>query len=210
MVQQIATIHDRVLDIGTGTGRFIRAIESKMRVGIDISITMLMTAKERAKSGSAIHFVRADAEHLPFKGESFSLILCLDVLEHLPDPRACVKDVHRVMAAKGYLLVTTPNNPAGLHWRMAYRLGKVEGSKVQYHRKGGIIDEALLTRLVEKEHFEIMSVCKIIFVPLGPSRVLGFLERLEQPLMRTRLCRAAFLLVVVASSSRAKKLQVFR
>ncbi len=53
--------------------------------------------------------IKADAEALPFKNESFDIVICRDVLEHLDQPSKAVAEAHRVLVNGGYYFVTTPN-----------------------------------------------------------------------------------------------------
>jgi len=52
--------------------------------------------------------VQADAAWLPFRDGSFDGVICSEVLEHVPDPRVVLKDVHRVLKPDGLLLVCIP------------------------------------------------------------------------------------------------------
>jgi SAM-dependent methyltransferase len=52
--------------------------------------------------------VRCDATILPFAGGCFDLVLCTEVLEHVPDPDATLKEIHRTLKQDGALVLTTP------------------------------------------------------------------------------------------------------
>lgn len=51
----------------------------------------------------------ADALCLPFSDESFDVVICREVLEHVKDSRQAVLEAHRVLKASGYYFVSTPN-----------------------------------------------------------------------------------------------------
>jgi 2-polyprenyl-3-methyl-5-hydroxy-6-metoxy-1,4-benzoquinol methylase len=53
--------------------------------------------------------VRGRGEHVPFAGESFDLIVCLWVLEHLERPQAVLREVLRVLRPGGHFIFLTPN-----------------------------------------------------------------------------------------------------
>jgi len=59
---------------------------------------------------SKIHrpHVQTDAATLPFKGETFDVAICAELLEHAPDPRPILREVHRVLRHEGVMLVTVP------------------------------------------------------------------------------------------------------
>ncbi|MBL8101253.1 MAG: class I SAM-dependent methyltransferase [Anaerolineales bacterium] len=50
----------------------------------------------------------ADVTRTPFQAESVDCILCTEVLEHLPDPQACVDEIHRLLHNNGVALVSVP------------------------------------------------------------------------------------------------------
>jgi len=50
----------------------------------------------------------ADVTRTPLQEESVDCILCTEVLEHLPDPQACVDEIHRLLCTDGIALVSIP------------------------------------------------------------------------------------------------------
>jgi SAM-dependent methyltransferase len=56
-----------------------------------------------------VSLVACSAEHLPFRDDSFDLVVAGDVIEHVPDPVAMVRSCHRVLRGGGSLWLATPN-----------------------------------------------------------------------------------------------------
>ncbi len=52
--------------------------------------------------------IRCDAQSLPFKGNIFDTIICIDVIEHVPDPQKMVSELVRVLKPGGILILSTP------------------------------------------------------------------------------------------------------
>lgn len=52
--------------------------------------------------------VHGYADSLPFPNESFNTVLCTEVLEHLPEPYLAVKELFRVLAPGGHVILTVP------------------------------------------------------------------------------------------------------
>lgn len=52
--------------------------------------------------------LQAEAAWLPLREETFDAVICSELLEHVPDPIAVVKETHRVLRAGGTLLVCVP------------------------------------------------------------------------------------------------------
>lgn len=88
---------DRWIDVGCGGGWIIEALEPHLgpdeTVGIDISATRLREANRRNPDA---HFVRCPAENIPYPDDSFDLITCLDVIEHVPEPEALLAEIGRL------------------------------------------------------------------------------------------------------------------
>lgn len=82
----------RTLDIGAQNGPYARWFPN--RVGVDI------------RRGAAVH-VLSDVHTLALADASFDVVLCTEVLEHLPEPQKAIDEMHRVLKPGGTLLLTT-------------------------------------------------------------------------------------------------------
>jgi len=56
--------------------------------------------------------VVVDAQHLPFRSQVFDVISAFDVLEHLPNPKCYIKEVHRCLKEGGISFSRLPQNQA--------------------------------------------------------------------------------------------------
>ncbi len=94
------------LDVGCGTGIVLDEVGSgfKKQVGLDISQGALGLTTERVSSP----LVCADACRLPFADNSFDLVSCLDVLEHVRDDLDCIRECFRVCKPGGYMVFSAP------------------------------------------------------------------------------------------------------
>jgi 2-polyprenyl-6-hydroxyphenyl methylase / 3-demethylubiquinone-9 3-methyltransferase len=102
----------RVLDIGCAAG-LVSEPMARMgaRVtGIDPGAELIAAAKTHAaSSGLAIDYRTARTEDLGAAHETFDLVLCLEVVEHVPDVRAFVATCTDLVAPGGLLIVSTIN-----------------------------------------------------------------------------------------------------
>jgi len=57
--------------------------------------------------------IGADVANLPFKEQTFDVVICREVIEHVPDADATFQEIRRVLKPEGYLLITTPNGLGG-------------------------------------------------------------------------------------------------
>lgn len=114
-----------VLDIGCGNGVSTTNITGKFVVGVELSQKQMVRAKKRFKN---TNFVVADARKLPFKSNTFDLIVAINLLHHVADPESILKESYRVLKKGGRLLTVDPNlyNPIGYIGRGLYRLLKLK------------------------------------------------------------------------------------
>ena len=52
--------------------------------------------------------VVADVMHAPISGGSADIVICTEVLEHLPDPQACVEEAFRILRPSGVFIGSAP------------------------------------------------------------------------------------------------------
>ena len=95
----------RILDAGCGSGRNMVDLARLGSVtGVELSETSVWLARER-ESGEVIE---GSVLEMPFAAESFDLAVSLDVIEHLDDDLDALRELRRVVAPGGALLVTVP------------------------------------------------------------------------------------------------------
>lgn len=101
----------KMLDVGVGDAVYERLLSNKARMrfevwGVDISKSQL---KRSAKYLEHTRKVDLDSERLPYKDESFDLVLISEVLEHVFFPEKVLREAHRVLKKGGYFILTYPN-----------------------------------------------------------------------------------------------------
>ena len=109
-----ALAQQEVLEIGSGGGLICEQLAQRqaIAVGIEPSSGALETARTHARQsglGQNIYYQQGYAESLPFADGSFSVIVCLDVLEHVRDLPQTIKEIARVLAPGGVFVFDTIN-----------------------------------------------------------------------------------------------------
>jgi SAM-dependent methyltransferase len=95
----------RILDAGCGSGRnMVEFAKHGTVTGIELSGTSVSLARERA----AGEVVEGSVLEMPFQADAFDLAASLDVIEHLEDDLQALRELRRVVAPGGSLLVTVP------------------------------------------------------------------------------------------------------
>ena len=112
----------RVLEVACGRGGFVTELAgAAARVtGCDFSFFALCVARRKiaeASSDSPVALVHGDVRQLPFADDSFDVIVSCETIEHVPDVRMAILEMHRVTRPGGKLFLTTPNylNLTGLY-----------------------------------------------------------------------------------------------
>jgi 2-polyprenyl-6-hydroxyphenyl methylase / 3-demethylubiquinone-9 3-methyltransferase len=103
-----------VLEVGCGGGLISERLAQRgtIVVGIDPSQDALQTARNHARCsglGHVVYFQHGYAESLPYADGSFSVIVCMDVLEHVSDADAAINEITRVLAPGGVFVFDTIN-----------------------------------------------------------------------------------------------------
>lgn len=137
-----------VLEIGCGDGFNLSCLASTVEtkvhyVGIDVSQSRIATAINRRDQGSdsghkRLSFLVMDGSYLGFANKSFDIVICTEVLEHLPTPELCVSEIFRVLKPGGKAIITTPN-PESIFLKLS-KVSKYFGKsrKISFDRKDHI------------------------------------------------------------------------
>lgn len=134
---------DSLLDIGSGTGRHVLAacLRPCRVVGLDSDLESL------AQAGRFVHLidswgvVKAGAtlmlgwsDRLPFADGSFDRVLCTEVLEHVPDDGAAIREIVRVLRPGGTAAVSVPDRLAeSIFWRLSWQYRNTPGGHVRIY-----------------------------------------------------------------------------
>ena len=93
-----------ILDVGCGFGEFAQAFfDEPADMGLDIAPLDLYGA---AKTRKYKNLILADARNMPFPKETFSTIISISTLEHIPQPDRVLKEAYRILKPNGKIIFT--------------------------------------------------------------------------------------------------------
>lgn len=95
-----------ILDIGTGSGHIIAEISKYCEKATSVNLSDERIIKE------GYDFQLIQDEHLPFGDEAFDAVISNHVIEHTPNQRQHLSEIHRVLKKGGILYLATPSKYA--------------------------------------------------------------------------------------------------
>jgi len=114
-----------ILDVGAGIGTYVRRFRdfSPHVYGIDVSVNRLAIS-------TMPNLVAAAGEALPFRDDSFDVLVFNEVIEHVKDDRQAIQDALRVLRNDGHVVIFAPNRlypfeTHGVYVRGRYKFGNI-------------------------------------------------------------------------------------
>ncbi len=175
------------LDIGCSSGIISHALAPffQTMIGLEYDETALRAADRDAQK--RVRFILGDAMYLPFKNNSFKVVICAQVYEHVPDDRRLFEEIDRILEEGGVVFFSGPNwlfpiephyHLPFLHWLPSF----LADAYLRIAGRGACYYERLrhfwkLRQLMR--HFVILDVSKdVLLIMFSNSRIEKFLKHL--------------------------------
>lgn len=143
--------NDRILDIGCGEGRhIIKACQQNgtLCVGADFTFQSLAATRKKIEFHQAmddlccksIDLSRMDVTCLPFCDNSFDVVICSEVLEHIPDDAGAMTELVRILKPGKILAVSVPRFlPEKICWLLSDEYLNADMGHVRIYQKTPLI-----------------------------------------------------------------------
>lgn len=166
----------RLLEVGCGTGHWLKFLEKQGRhpTGIDPSIKMLSGAREGLPNWP---LVKGQAEELPFLNRRFDRLFCINAFHHFGNKHSFLLEARRVLRPSGGLMTVglDPHAELDRWWIYEYFPETMELDKQRYPSSGEIIKEMSQCGFVSCETSEAEHIKATMPARLAGAE--GFLDR---------------------------------
>ncbi len=154
--------NENILEIGSGAGHALKHIKSSKYFPLDVSTHNLI--KIKSKTEKKVFPTSGDVFNLPFASNSFDKIILSEVLEHLDDPPAALKEIFRVLNSGGKFLVSVPYKQI-LTYQICIHCNKPTPTLAHLHS----FDKEKLSSMLSNAGFKIIKSYK--FLNKAPHRL---------------------------------------
>jgi len=126
----------RALEVGPGSGVYLPVLARLFPevTALDLEEAYLSEARRYAETHPALNVIAGDITRAQFPDGFFDLILCTEVVEHIPDVTAAVREMYRLLRPGGVLVLSTPQRYSSLEIaaKVAFQPGIVQLVRLVY------------------------------------------------------------------------------
>lgn len=135
----------KVIDVGCGNGRHLKSLGFKLTdaeiIGIDQSVLEITKLNEEfsassCKNHNIYRFINGDIRQMEVPDNSQDLVVCSEVLEHVPNFETVLEECYRILKPGSVMLVSVPTYfPESLCWKYSKKYMQTPGGHIRIFKK---------------------------------------------------------------------------
>ena len=178
----------KLLDIGGASGLFLSYLSTNIEPTVlDISYKMCIEAKRNKIS----KIVCADAENLPFEGNSFDSVVSLEMIYYLENPMSFIIEVERILKSNGIFVVSFYNSKLNFLVRLRGLLRKVKIGRMFIDDGNPTFTKLeALFQYIDNTSLEVIKIESVVFIPFK------VFDKINKALERTFLRKYALFNII--------------
>ncbi len=194
----------KVIDVGCGNGRHLKSLGFKLTdseiIGIDQSapeITKLNKEFDESvcKNGNAYKFITGDIREMDVPDNSQDLVVCSEVLEHVPNFEAVLEECYRILKPGSVMLVSVPSYfPESLCWKYSKKYMQTPGGHIRIFKKNFLKERFKALNLKLFKHHREHALHSIYWIIRARNNMEenNFLKSFHNLLVRQMFGQAKF------------------
>lgn len=151
-----------MVDVGCGNGRHLKSLGFKLNeakiVGIDQSFDEINSLRREfdnhiCKNQNNYIFLNEDVRYIALPNNSQDLVICSEVLEHVPNFEKVLKECHRILKPGAVLLISVPTYfPESLCWKCSKKYMQTPGGHIRIFKNSFLLEEFSKLKLTLFKH----------------------------------------------------------
>ena len=194
----------KVIDVGCGNGRHLKSLGFKLTdseiIGIDQSapeITKLNKEFDESvcKNGNAYKFITGAIREMDVPDNSQDLVVCSEVLEHVPNFEAVLEECYRILKPGSVMLISVPSYfPESLCWKYSKKYMQTPGGHIRIFKKNFLKERFKALNLKLFKHHREHALHSIYWIIRARNNMEenNFLKSFHNLLVRQMFGQAKF------------------
>lgn len=161
VIERVARSDGNALEIGPGSGVYLDQLSKKFAhvTATDVEVQFLVNAKKISQNLSNLTVKRDDIGESTLPYQEFDLILCSEVIEHIPASIPVIKNIYGLLRPNGYLVLTTPQKFSFLEMAAKVAFLPLIRSLVKAVYKEPVLEMGHINLMTKKEVTGLLGAC---------------------------------------------------